>query len=112
MIDNAAGILFRSANVVEHRSTGQKIWQNFVLPTEKAQTDSDAFPSQLPNCPSYLSQTTSTERSSRDSILQRKELQVVKAIGASRKDFEEQQTRNNVSSITDLKQKLKTNETW
>ena len=56
----------------------------------------DAIRLQLPNCPFYLSQPTSTERSSRDSILQRKELHVVKTIEASRKDFEVQQTRNNV----------------
>ena len=60
-----------------------------------------------------MSQPTSTERSSRDSILLRKEeLHIVKAMEASRKDFEEQQTRNNVSSITDLKQKLKIEAPW
>ena len=38
----------------------------------------DAIRSQLPNCPSYLSQPTMTERSIHDSILQTKELHVVK----------------------------------
>ena len=66
-----------------------------------------AFPSQLPNHTSYLPQSISTERSNRDSILQRKKLLVVKAIGESRKDFED-----NVFSITDLKQKLKTDAPW
>ena len=80
---------------------------------KKPKLASDAIPSQLPNCPSYMSQPTSTERSSRDSILLRKEeLHIVKAMEASRKDFEEQQTRNNVSSITDLKQKLKIEAPW
>ena len=56
----------------------------------------DANRSQLPNCPPYLSQPTSTERSIRDNILQRKELHAVKTVEASGKDCEEQQTKNNV----------------
>ena len=52
--------------------------------------------SQLPNSPSHLSKPTLTKRSIRDSILQRKELHVVKTVEASRKDCEEQQTKNNV----------------
>ena len=67
----------------------------------------------MPNCPNYLSQPAHSKRTSHDCKLQKKEeIHLKAAIEASKKVFGNERIKNNLSSISDLKQKLKIATPW
>ena len=66
----------------------------------------------MPYCPNYLSQPAHSKRTSRDCKLQKKEIHLKAAIEASEKVFGDERIKNNLSSISDLKQKLKIATPW
>lgn len=74
----------------------------------------EAIPSLLPNCPAYLSkEATSSKRLSRESILQNKEQSnLARALEESKKEYETQEALDQVSSITDIIEKLELNAPW
>ena len=72
-----------------------------------------AVPSQMPNCPDYLSAAAPSMRRSRDEKLQEREnLELADAILKSQKQHEEQQKENKCQNFQDIKAKLKLESPW
>ena len=72
-----------------------------------------AIPSQLPNCPVYLSKPDISKRLSREETLQLKENEsIAKAFEQSTKEFQEQQAKDNCTSLIDVVEKLQIDHPW
>lgn len=99
----------RTTTSAHNPKTGEKI----TCRLERPQLVPGAVPSQLPNCPTYLSKPVTTQRSSPDEkSIDKENEHLAQALQASMSEYNEQCERDSCGSLDELTSKLSLDAKW